>query len=102
MNHRVSIRGWQAAGVRMALTAVVCFAILGPVGPRKLLRAVPPADRAGQLADTDGSDSVQPGVLPEAGFMPPSCGTRTEVREDVRPAGQDPRGRTESSRGPPA
>ena len=88
--------------IRWAVTGVLCFAILGPVGPRKLLRALAPVDRVAMLADTDGVDDVQPGVLLQVGCFLPDPWPEAGVPRIERPMARDSRGRVESSRSPPA
>jgi hypothetical protein len=88
--------------VRWAATAVLCFVLLGPFGPRKLLRMLTPVDRVALLSDTDTADDVQPGILPQVGCFLPAPRTHASVPQDDRPLGRDSRGRVESSRSPPA
>lgn len=90
--------------VRWCGCAVLCLSILGPVGPRKLLRLLSPAspDRIALLSDADRLDDVPQGVLPQASCSLPEMPAGSYAPMPVAPVGMQSRTWNEFTRAPPA
>ncbi len=89
--------------VRLAGILFLSLSILGPVGPRKLLRLLAPVspDQVALVSDSDRLDDLPQGVLPQPDGIAPVARTGRETAEPMAPVRRDAQCRTETSRSPP-
>ncbi len=99
----MSVRS-RAMIVRRAAIVFLCLSILGPVGPRKLLRLLAPVspDQVALVSDSDRLDDLPQGVLPQPEGIVPVARTGSKTAEPDAPARRDAQCRIETSRSPPA